>query len=162
MLVTTYEFKDFPKLFYWFPAECALDPQCLHSYNWSSVIPFLLKQEVLRIFFATQAPMLKIFASRAVINTVVACNVWLSQGHAAVQWQRYNCACIPWGWSLTATPGHPFLLLLLQGRSGAGITVCTFVHSVHLHPVLPVLFHTPQFPLQRPWLSRFLAHTAAS
>lgn len=141
-------------------------PQCLHLHSWSLVISILLEQEVLGIFFpfgsATQAPKFKNFASGPVINTLVACNMWLSQGHAAIQWQRYNCARIPWGWSLTATPGHPSPPLLLRGRLGVGIAACTFTHSVPLHPVLPVLFDTPQFLLLLLWLSRFLARTVGS
>lgn len=130
-------------------------PQCLHLYNWSSMISILLRQEVLGIFFpfgsATQAPVFENFASGPVINTLVACNVWLSQGHAAVQHQRCNCARVPWGWSLTVTPGHPSPLLLLRARLGVGITACMFMPSVPHRPVLPVLFDTPQVLLLLPW-----------
>ena len=141
-------------------------PQCLCLCNRSSVISTLLKKMVFGIFSplgsATQAHKFENFASGPVINTLVTCKMWLSQGRAGIQWQRYNCAHIAWGWSLTATPGHPSPLLLLRGRLGVGITARTFMHSAPLHPVLPVLFDTPQFLLLLPGLSRFLAGTARS
>lgn len=123
--------------------------------NSSAAITVLPEQEALWIFFsfasASQAPTFENFAWGPVINTLVACKVWLSQGHAAFQWQRYNCDHIPRGSSLTATPGHPSPLLLLWGRLGLDTAARTFVHSVPLHPVLPVLFDSPQFLSLLPW-----------
>lgn len=123
-------------------------------HNWFAAVTVLPQQEALWIFFpsasATQAPTFENFARGPVINTLVACKVWLSQGHAAFQWQRYNRDHIPRGWSLTATPGHPSPLLL-WGRLRLDTATRMFVRSVPLHPVLPVLFDSPQFLSLLPW-----------